>query len=154
MPIIISLGTNLGEKKQNLKNAEKELQAFLSLEFKSRIYQSKAVDYLDQPLFFNQVFQFKTPELQPHLLLNKLKNLEIELGRKKSIEKGPRLIDIDIIFFDQLLFQNENLTIPHPAAIYRSFIMEPLAELPFVKELSKTFYIPTNFSNSCQALVD
>ncbi len=152
MPVIISLGTNLDNRELNLELARSALGKEFLIEAKSRIFQSKAVDYLDQPSFLNQLLQMNTPGQSPLELLASLKNLEIKLGRKKSFAKGPRSIDIDIIFYDLLLFQNDQLTIPHPSAIYRSFIIEPLRELPFFNQLAKTFYIPTTFPNSCLPL--
>jgi 2-amino-4-hydroxy-6-hydroxymethyldihydropteridine diphosphokinase len=124
----------------------------LTLQAESRVYQSPAVDYLNQPDFLNQVLQFDTPDMKPDDLMKTLLQIELDLGRKRDISKGPRIIDIDIIFWDTLKIDTEVLKVPHPSWAQRSFIVLPLMELPFSKKLSESYSIPEHFENSAYPL--
>jgi len=126
----IGRGSNLGDREANLRNA-----AFLaaslprvSVLLKSSIAETDPVGYRDQPRFLNQVILIETT-LSPPDLLAALKRCEVELGREKSFPKGPRSIDMDILLYDDLILNTEELTIPHPEIRNRRFVMDHLVEL-------------------------
>ncbi len=128
--VFIALGTNLGEREDNLAGAITYLQNSGGLEVaaKSTVLETAPVDYFDQPDFFNQMLIVET-ELPPRDLLRLLKGIEARMGRKKTIPKGPRLIDLDIILYDDCIMESEDLTIPHPRRLERDFIVKHLVEL-------------------------
>lgn len=126
--IYISLGTNQGDRTANLELAVANLSpAVIPLRL-SQIYETPPWGYLDQPLFLNQVVEAKT-DLEPRQLLTYLKDIELRLGRKATFRYGPRLIDLDILFYDDLTWESSDLTIPHPHIAQRAFVLVPMAEL-------------------------
>ncbi len=94
----------------------------------SQIYETPPWGYVDQPSFLNQVVEART-NLSPRQLLYHLKTIERRLGRVPSFQYGPRLIDIDILFFDSQIIHRDGLIIPHPHLAERAFVLAPLAEL-------------------------
>jgi 2-amino-4-hydroxy-6-hydroxymethyldihydropteridine diphosphokinase len=126
--LYLSLGTNLGNRLANLKNAISSLPPKVNPVLHSSIYESEPWGYSDQPLFLNQVIKANT-ELEPMLLLTYLKETEVRLGRQETFRFGPRLIDLDILFYDDLVINTLSLTIPHPRIAERAFILIPLAEI-------------------------
>jgi len=126
--VYLSLGSNLGDRKANLKAAAAALAPIVGVLRASRIYQTAPWGYLDQPDFLNQVLECET-ELAPLELLAHLKRIEKTLGRQPGVRYGPRLIDLDILFYDQLVVDLPELTIPHPRAAERAFVLVPLADL-------------------------
>ena len=126
--IYLGLGTNLGDRLRNLQKAISSLSSVMTVTAVSPIYQSDPWGVTDQPPFLNLCLQ-ATTNLNPHTLLHYLKNLETELGRQKTIKWGPRLIDIDILFYDDKIVQTNNLTIPHPHMAERAFVIVPLADI-------------------------
>ncbi len=147
MSLIISLGTNLGNKSENLNLAKLELQKNFVLKQESTIYQSKAVDYTEQPSFLNQILEFELPELKPISVLNIALEIEKRLGRRRDIPKGPRTIDIDILFWGLDIIDMPDLNVPHPRLFERSFIVLPLKELAFYNTLQQKFSFPQVFCN-------
>ncbi|MFT6068686.1 MAG: 2-amino-4-hydroxy-6-hydroxymethyldihydropteridine diphosphokinase [Bacteriovoracaceae bacterium] len=147
MSLVISLGTNLGNKLENLNLAKQDLQKEFVLKQESTIYQSKAVDFIDQPSFLNQILEFELPELEPIAVLNIALGIEKNLGRRRDIPKGPRTIDIDILFWGVETINIPNLNIPHPRLFERSFIVLPLKELGFYNTLQQKFSFPQVFCN-------
>jgi 2-amino-4-hydroxy-6-hydroxymethyldihydropteridine diphosphokinase len=147
MNLVISTGSNLGNRQEHLNLAKEELQKFLNLVDESRIYESPAVDYLQQPDFLNQILVFEIPELAPEGLLQKILILEKKLGRERLIDKGPRTVDIDILFWGIHKIDLPQLTIPHPRLFQRSFIVLPLKELKIFEFLSREFLFPEEFEN-------
>jgi 2-amino-4-hydroxy-6-hydroxymethyldihydropteridine diphosphokinase len=148
MSFFIATGSNLGDRKANLIEAKKLLSEKLIFIAESRIYESPAVDYLNQPDFYNQVLEFEVLKNDPEAIMDFLLETEILLGRNRSIPKGPRVIDLDIIFWNELEFQTEKLTIPHPRLFERSFVVLPLSELPGFKNLQKKFTFKFSFDNT------
>lgn len=147
MSLIIGTGSNLGDKKANLNLAKEKLSAFLTLEAQSQIYSSDAVDYENQPSFFNQVLEFSIPQnLAPKELMSKLLQIELDMGRERDIPKGPRIIDLDILFWGEYKSFNTQLTIPHPRLFERSFVIKPLSELPYYSTLKTRYQFPQDFS--------
>lgn len=147
MPIVIATGSNLGNRKKNLDQAACELNRHFELLEKSRIYESKAVDYLQQPDFYNQVLVFSTPTLSPEKTLELLLQIEKVLGRTRDIAKGPRTIDIDLLFFDFVKCSTADLELPHPRLFERSFVVLPLRELEYFNVLEKQFSFNINFTD-------
>jgi 2-amino-4-hydroxy-6-hydroxymethyldihydropteridine diphosphokinase len=126
----IGLGSNLGDREANLKNAARLLGALESVTIlkQSSILETDPVDYLDQPRFLNQIIKIAT-DLAPHDLLAALAKTETDLGRKKSFPKGPRLIDLDLLLYDDCILDTATLVIPHPRITNRRFVMQHLVEL-------------------------
>lgn len=146
MSLIIATGSNIGDSKSNLQEARAELEKHFTLTAQSRIYTSAAVDYLNQPDFFNQVLEFQIPkQYTPEDVMDLLLKIELSMGRKRDISKGPRTIDIDMIFWGLTEINTPLLTVPHPRWSQRSFIVYPLQELPFFKTIEKCFTIPKSF---------
>ena len=127
-PIYLALGTNLGEREVNLQKAIDALAPKVRLVRKSSIYATPPWGYADQPEFLNQVIEVDTP-LRPLPLLHLLKSIEAEMGREETFRYGPRLIDLDILFYGQEIVEGELLTIPHPRLQERAFVLMPLAEI-------------------------
>jgi 2-amino-4-hydroxy-6-hydroxymethyldihydropteridine diphosphokinase len=126
--IYIALGTNLGNRLDNLQRTVKALPPEARVINASPIYETPPWGYLDQADFLNQVLQAET-DLTPEDLLAYLKRLETQLGRQASFKYGPRLIDLDILFYDDLILETSILTIPHPKINERAFVLVPLADL-------------------------
>jgi 2-amino-4-hydroxy-6-hydroxymethyldihydropteridine diphosphokinase len=124
----ISLGTNQGERLENLSRAIKFLEPEVRVVDCSPIYQTEPWGFKDQPDFLNQIIKAET-KLAPMELLKKLKSIEHELGRKETFRNGPRIIDLDILYFDKLILDLEDLQIPHPRIPERAFVLIPLADL-------------------------
>ena len=126
--VYLSLGTNLGDRAANLKQALTSLPPQMRVKKKSTVYETPPWGYTEQESFLNQVVKVTT-YLEPEPLLKHLKRLEIALGRKASFRYGPRLIDIDILFFDDLVLETPALTIPHPHVHERGFVLFPLMDI-------------------------
>jgi len=126
--VYLALGSNLGDREQNLKEAIASLSPQMVVKAKSHIYETLPWGYEDQPKFLNQVLEAQT-YLEPEPLLKHLKRLEIALGRKASFRNGPRLIDIDILFYDDLVLDTPLLTIPHPRLHERGFVLLPMMDI-------------------------
>ena len=152
MSLIIALGSNLGDRKLHLENAITELKSHFNLISLSHFYESPAVDYLNQPDFINQVAQFDIPSNTPDEVMLILLSIEQKLGRNRDIPKGPRTIDLDILFWGLEKHSTTHVTIPHPAWDQRSFVVLPLQELPYFKVLQNHFIIPSKFNNIAHKL--
>jgi 2-amino-4-hydroxy-6-hydroxymethyldihydropteridine diphosphokinase len=126
--VYLALGSNLGDRHTNLKQAIAALTPQMEVKAKSQVYETPPWGVEDQPKFLNQVVKAKT-YLEPEQLLKHLKRLEIALGRKESVPNGPRLIDIDILFYDDLVLNTPGLTIPHPRLHERGFVLLPLMDI-------------------------
>lgn len=126
--VYLALGSNLGDRLANLKQAIAALTPQLDVKAKSQVYETPPWGYEDQPKFLNQVVKAKT-YLEPEPLLKHLKRLEVALGRQESFPNGPRLIDIDILFYDELILYSPSLVIPHPRLHERAFVLLPLMDL-------------------------
>ena len=126
--VFLALGSNLGDCLANLQAAIAALKPEIFNLVCSPIYETPPWGYLDQPKFLNQVIQAET-DLQPVDLLSHLKQNETRLGRQPGIQYGPRLIDLDILFFDDLIIDSPPLTIPHPHLEGRGFVLLPLAQI-------------------------
>ncbi len=128
--VYIGLGTNLGDRAANLIKARLELlkNKDIGIIKESSIEETDPVDYTDQPRFLNQVILIRT-ETAPVELLRLLKAVEKKLGRKTSFPKGPRIIDLDILLYDDINMKTADLVIPHPEIRNRKFIIRHLLEI-------------------------
>lgn len=126
--VFIALGSNLGDRLSNLRAAVAALEPEIKPRRCSSIYETPPWGYPNQPKFLNQVVSAETA-LEPVVVLNWLKSIEMMLGRQETFRYGPRLIDLDILFFDDLVIDTPPLVIPHPRLQERAFVLVPLAEL-------------------------
>jgi dihydropteroate synthase/2-amino-4-hydroxy-6-hydroxymethyldihydropteridine diphosphokinase len=124
----LGIGSNLGDRLGNLRQAQAALAPQIKLLRASQVYETPPWGYNDQPAFLNQVLEVET-DLEPQALLARLKEIEAELGRLKNFRYGPRLIDLDILFYGKRVYQSETLTIPHKMLAERAFVLVPLNEL-------------------------
>jgi 2-amino-4-hydroxy-6-hydroxymethyldihydropteridine diphosphokinase len=129
MPLVyFGLGTNLGDRLATLQAARAALGTLGALEACSSVYETEPWGLLDQPRFLNQCCALRT-DLSPTALHAQTKAIEQRLGRQPGVRWGPRLIDIDLLLYDDLRLETESLTIPHPRIADRAFVLAPLAEI-------------------------
>jgi len=126
--VYLALGTNVGRRAANLRQALASLAPRIQVSRVSGIYETEPWGFSDQPAFLNQVVEAKT-DLAPAQLLACLKDLEVRLGRQPTFRNGPRLIDLDVLLYDDLVLQHEALTLPHPGMASRAFVLVPLADI-------------------------
>ncbi len=126
--IFLGIGSNVGNKKRNIDTAIELLSSFVKNLKKSSYYFSKAVGYTEQDDFLNMAVLGFT-ELSPEQLLEKVKEIEVEVGRIERFHWGPREVDIDILFYENEIVSKENLEIPHPRIQERDFVLQPLLDL-------------------------
>jgi len=139
MSLVISLGTNLGDLEANLQQARVFLFEHFKLISESKIFKTKPVDYENQDAFLNQLIEFEIPNVDPQNTLELILNIEKKMGRVRKFKYGPRIIDIDIIFWGNQIYSSPNLQIPHPKYLEREFITVPFKSLPFLKKFSLRF---------------
>jgi 2-amino-4-hydroxy-6-hydroxymethyldihydropteridine diphosphokinase len=126
----IGFGSNLGDR---LENCRKALEALAALPESrllktSSFYQTDPVGLEDQPPFINGVALLETGK-DAHWLLSQMLNIENTIGRIRAQKWGPRSIDLDLLFFDELLIDSPDLCVPHPLLHERRFVLEPLNEI-------------------------
>lgn len=126
--VYLALGSNLGDREENLKQAIASLPPQMDVKARSHIYETPPWGYEEQPRFLNQVLKTQT-YLQPEPLLKHIKRLEVALGRKASFQNGPRLIDIDILLYDDVVLNTPLLTLPHPRMHERGFVLLPMMDI-------------------------
>ena len=125
----LCLGSNLGEREANLRQALTLLSPKVTFDEASSIYETEPVGYKEQPFFLNLVCRIST-NLPPEELLQLAKDVETRMGRVPSEQiNSPRPIDIDILFYDNKIMETHDLTIPHPRLRDRAFVLIPLAEI-------------------------
>jgi 2-amino-4-hydroxy-6-hydroxymethyldihydropteridine diphosphokinase len=127
----ICVGSNLGDKLENCRQGVAGLTRDESSRLidQSPVYRTEPVDYRDQDWFVNYVVKIETP-LEPLDLLARLKSVEREIGRTRdSVRFGPRVLDLDIIFYDKLVMDHRLLVIPHPRMHKRRFVLKPLCDI-------------------------
>jgi 2-amino-4-hydroxy-6-hydroxymethyldihydropteridine diphosphokinase len=129
MPTVyLALGSNLGDREKNLRDALERISKFAHVTHVSSIYETEPWGVKDQPWFLNLVCE-ATTKLSPVDLLRHAKKIEIEMGRTEAVRFGPRPIDIDILLYDRVIRLDPALTIPHPRLHERAFVLVPLAEI-------------------------
>ncbi len=126
--VYIALGTNLGRRAENLRRALAGMLPQIKLRRASPVYETPPWGYADQPAFFNQVIEAET-RLSPQDVMALLKQVEADLGRQPTIKNGPRVMDLDILFYDDAVIETDSLHIPHPRMEGRAFVLVPLADL-------------------------
>ena len=127
--IYLSLGSNLGDRAANLERAVESLSGIgVRALRRSATYETEPVDFLEQPWFLNCVVEAET-SLGPRQLLEALQSIERKLGSSKLVPRGPRIIDLDVLFCGTIEIQEAGMEIPHPRLAERRFVLVPLAEL-------------------------
>ncbi len=123
------MGSNMGDRKLHLSQAREKIESHFSADLQaSSIFESEAWGKTDQPSFLNQVIALDSTEA-PAVILQVILAIEKEMGRKRHVKWGERLIDIDVLFYGREVISEPNLIIPHPAIPERRFTLVPLAEL-------------------------
>lgn len=130
MKYVISVGTNMGDKKANIERAVEAINSipYTDVIATSSVYQTEPVGYAKQDDFYNAVFLVSSV-LNPHEMLGACLGIEAGFGRIRAIKDGPRILDLDVIFAENLEMNEPNLTLPHPRYNERRFVLEPLLEL-------------------------
>jgi 2-amino-4-hydroxy-6-hydroxymethyldihydropteridine diphosphokinase len=126
--VYLALGSNLGDRQENLRQAVEGIKGFAEVVGLSAVYETEPWGIEDQPHFLNQAAEIET-ELAPVELLAALKLLERRMGRRGGVRYGPRQIDLDILFYDEETLRLPELEIPHPRLHERAFVLVPLADL-------------------------
>lgn len=128
--VYLSLGSNIGDKRENLLEAIKRVGELENTEVvkSSTILETEPFGYIEQDNFLNACLEVKTL-LTPQEFLSSILKIELDMGRVREIKWGPRVIDIDILFYDNEIIQEDNLAVPHPWICEREFVLEPLSEI-------------------------
>ena len=126
--VYLSLGSNVGDRAENLNQAIVRLGALGEVVAVSSFYETEPVEVTNQPFFLNCAVELDT-EKTPEQLLAGILELEQDMGRRRVQAKGPRNIDVDILLFGDFIVDTKDLSIPHPAMHKRRFVLEPLAEI-------------------------
>ena len=125
----LALGSNIGDREANLRDAVDRLPSDeIHVLRRSSLYETAPQEMLDQPSFLNAVVEVET-SLLPMQLLARIREIEREMGRQRIAPKGPRNIDIDILFYGRAVITTQELEVPHPRLAQRRFVLEPLAEI-------------------------
>src|SRR6266404_2679813 len=126
--VYLSLGSNVGDREAQLRDAVARLGAAGRVVALSSVYETEPVELTGQPWFLNCAVALET-EKSPKELMTAILDIEQEMGRRRVLRKGPRSIDIDILLFGGTIMDSTELTIPHPAMHQRRFVLEPLEEI-------------------------
>ena len=125
----LGLGSNIGDREKNLKTSLSLIEgAELRIRKTSSLYHTEPVGEVSEPWFMNAVVEVETT-LSPEELLRRCQRIEEKMGRQRLIPQGPRVIDLDILIYDQLTLDAPGLTIPHPRMHGRRFVLIPLMEI-------------------------
>jgi len=126
--VYLSLGSNIGDRASNLQSAIEKISTLGEVISQSSLYETEPVEVSGHPWYLNCAVALKT-EKMPKQLMSALLAIEQDMGRRRSHEKMPRKIDIDILLFGNSVIQSKELTVPHPEMHRRRFVLEPLAEI-------------------------
>ena len=126
--VFLALGSNLGDRAWNLAAALDRLRAAIDLTARSPVYETAPMYIADQPAFLNMVVG-GTTDLEPLALLDRLKAMETEIGRVPAIRNGPRVLDLDILYYGKTVLRSGRLSVPHPRIGERAFVLAPLADI-------------------------
>jgi len=125
----LSLGSNLGDRAANIARAVEQLaKSGVRVMRRSSLYETEPVEFVDQPWFLNSVIETETA-LEPAELMRTVLQIEKTMGRERCVAKGPRVIDIDILLYDDLVIHTPELEVPHPRMAERLFVLVPMAEI-------------------------
>lgn len=124
----IGIGSNLGNKEENIRKAVELIKKKCKILKKSSLYETEPIGFKKQDWFLNSVVEIETG-LKPIELLEFLQSIEKNLKRAKTIKYGPRIIDLDILFYGNEILKEKNLVVPHPRLHERLFVLEPLKEI-------------------------
>lgn len=124
----VALGANLGDRLATLGEAVRQLGALGTVEAVSAVYETDPVGYAEQPAFLNAAARLRT-DLAPAALVTALLRIEADLGRVRSFANAPRTLDLDLLFYDDLVLATPSLALPHPRLHERAFVLVPLAEI-------------------------
>ena len=126
--VFIGLGSNMGNREELLKKALERIEKLMPIQAVSSVYETEPVGYEAQDWFLNMVIQ-GTTRLFPDVLLERLQDIETDLGRQRAIANGPRTIDLDILLYGDAVMATEHIIVPHPRLHERAFVLAPLAEI-------------------------
>ena len=127
--VYLGIGSNVGNREENLRQAiERLASSDLRVTRQSPVYETEPVEFTAQRWFLNQVIEAET-SLFPMQLLMRIGKIERELGRVRTVAKGPRTIDIDILLYGKAVIHSAQLNVPHPRMAERRFVLAPLADL-------------------------
>jgi 2-amino-4-hydroxy-6-hydroxymethyldihydropteridine diphosphokinase len=127
--VCIAFGSNIGDRYGAVSDAFKLIQENrMKILFKSEVYETEPYGYTDQPTFINGALLVET-ELSCREVLTRLLAIEKDLGRVRKFKWGPRIIDLDIIFYNQEIYDEEDLKVPHPDMQNRMFVLRPLNDI-------------------------
>lgn len=133
--VYLSLGSNIGDRIENIKKAIKEISSISRIEKISDFYITEPMYFKSQPYFINCALKIET-KYNPTELIKKLLSIEKKLGRKRIFKNGPRIIDIDIIYYGKERINEKNLVIPHPKRLERAFVIKPILDIePTIKDI-------------------
>jgi 2-amino-4-hydroxy-6-hydroxymethyldihydropteridine diphosphokinase len=126
--VYIGLGSNLGDRVANLREAGQRLSAIVKIEKASQLYVAAPLGYIRDDAFVNAVIR-GTTALKPLELLEMMQAIEAAMGRRSGVQYGPRPIDLDLLFYGAVQMETRKLSIPHPRIAQRAFVLKPLAEI-------------------------
>lgn len=126
--VFLGLGSNIGDKEEHINKALTLISEFNEVKKISHIYLTEPVGNINQEWFLNCIVEIET-EIDPKKLLSSIKSIERKLGRTKAVKNGPRIIDIDILFYGDFVVKTKNLVIPHPLIQERLFVLQPMMDI-------------------------
>ncbi len=146
-------GSNLGDRAENLRLAAREIEREIGkIRLASSFYETEPWGLAEQDWFFNQALGVET-HLQPAQILSKIKSIEATLGRENAVRNGPRLIDIDLLFFGESVIDEPGLQVPHPEIQNRNFVLVPMMEIaPELRHPTLNEYIDELYMASADPL--
>ena len=147
--VYIGLGANLGNPLTTFEKCLPLIEGHSEIISRSRLYRSAPYGFADQPPFINAAIRIET-NLPPLDLLKKLQETEKTLGKKVIRKNGPRVIDLDLLLYDDLSIESEELLLPHPRILDRDFVLRPLHDLN--PELSHPFWAPKTLKSALSGL--
>ena len=126
--VFLGLGSNIGNKEDNINKALTFISELYTVKKKSHLYLTEPVGNIKQDWFLNCVVEIQT-DVDPKKLLSSIKSIERKLGRTKTVKNGPRIIDIDILFYGDHILNTKTLVIPHPSIQERLFVLQPMMDI-------------------------
>ena len=126
--VYIGLGSNLGDRVANLREAVRRLAAIMRIGKVSHLYVAAPLGYVRDDAYINAALD-GTTMMTPVELMGNLQTIELDMGRRPGVQFGPRPIDLDLLFYDSIQMETLKLTIPHPRIAQRAFVLKPLAEI-------------------------